>query len=101
MCGRFARTTSAAVLAELLELAEVPELFPRYNVAPTQAVPAARLRPDGARELALLRWGLVPSWGDPKRPMINARSETAASKPAFRARRCPPAAGRLAVHPRL
>jgi len=59
---------------------------PRYNVAPTQPVPVIR-RQEPIRELSLMRWGLIPSWT--KEPsvaasMINARSETASTKPAFR-----------------
>jgi len=59
---------------------------PRYNVAPTQPVPVIR-RQEPTRELSLMRWGLIPSWT--KEPsvaasMINARSETASTKPAFR-----------------
>ena len=61
---------------------------PRYNVAPTQPVPVIRQNPkEPIREMSLMRWGLVPSWTkDPSvaAGMINARSETAATKPAFR-----------------
>ena len=60
---------------------------PRYNVAPTQPVPVIRQNPkEPIREMSLMRWGLVPSWTkDPSvaAGMINARSETAATKPAF------------------
>jgi putative SOS response-associated peptidase YedK len=96
MCGRFTLVTPAKELAEQFRLIEVPSLSPRYNIAPTQPVAAVRQLPgNGARELSLLHWGLVPFWA--KEPgigsrMINARSETAAEKPAFRAafrrRRC-------------
>lgn len=97
MCGRYASARSTADLAVLLgasdetgaELAE-----PDYNVAPTKPVPAALVRRD-VRRLVALRWGLVPSWAkDPKSGsrLINARMETVASKPSFRAafarRRC-------------
>jgi putative SOS response-associated peptidase YedK len=61
MCGRYTLSTPVPVLAELLGLTGSPELRPRYNVAPTQDVPAVRVAA-GARELVLLRWGLVPSW---------------------------------------
>jgi putative SOS response-associated peptidase YedK len=96
MCGRFTLITPAEVIAEQFQLAEVPSLSPRYNVAPTQPVAAVRhASGNGRRELVLLRWGLVPFWAkDPAigSRMINARSETAAQKPAFRAafrrRRC-------------
>lgn len=96
MCGRFTLITPAQVLAEQFELVEIPALSPRYNVAPTQPVAAVRQPPGNERrELAMLRWGLVPFWAkDPAigSRMINARSETAAEKPSFRAafqqRRC-------------
>jgi putative SOS response-associated peptidase YedK len=60
---------------------------PRYNVAPTDPIPVVRIDPrDGVRELALMRWGLVPSWmkEKPKAPHINARAETVATAPMFR-----------------
>jgi putative SOS response-associated peptidase YedK len=73
-------------------LANIP---PRYNVAPTQDAPVVRLRADGERAIAMLRWGLVPAWSegpDSGYRMINARAETVATKPAFRGafrrRRC-------------
>ena len=69
------------------EFAEV-EWEPRYNIAPTQAVPVLRQhREKPRRVLSLMRWGLVPSWAKDmsgSAAMINARSETAATKPAFR-----------------
>ena len=70
------------------------ELRPRYNVAPGQDVAAVRAD-NGERRLSMLRWGLIPAWS--RTPniayrLINARAETAATKPAFRAayryRRC-------------
>lgn len=96
MCGRFTLTDPDADLAEQFNLPDVPDLQPRYNIAPTQPVAAVRVAAESAaRELALLRWGLIPFWAnDPGigARMINARSETAAEKPAFRAafrrRRC-------------
>jgi putative SOS response-associated peptidase YedK len=96
MCGRFTLITSGEAIAEQFHLPQVPELTPRYNVAPSQPVAAVRRSShNGGRELALFQWGLVPSWAkDPKigSRMINARSETAAEKPSFRAafkrRRC-------------
>jgi len=80
----------------LFGVAESPNLMARYNIAPTQAAAVVRLTPaDGGRELVLLRWGLVPSWSkDPATGAspINARADTVAAKPsfraAFRARRC-------------
>jgi putative SOS response-associated peptidase YedK len=100
MCGRFLQLSSPDDLARqfALTLSDlpglVPYLFPRYNVAPTQ--PVAALRLDGERRtLALLRWGLIPSWARDEKighSLINARAETVAEKSAFRAafkaRRC-------------
>jgi putative SOS response-associated peptidase YedK len=60
---------------------------PRYNIAPTQAVLVVRRDQQGALRASLMRWGLIPSWaGDPSigARTINARAETAASKPSFR-----------------
>jgi putative SOS response-associated peptidase YedK len=96
MCGRFTLYASPEEVATLFGLPEEPILAPRYNVAPTQPVGLARLTADGkAREWALVHWGLIPSWSkDPSigARMINARAETVAEKPAFRAafkrRRC-------------
>ena len=89
MCGRFTDQYSWDELKELYDLtAEYYESNypPRYNIAPTQTSFVVR-EAEGARELAELRWGLLPKWakalGDGAR-MINARSETVASKPAYR-----------------
>jgi putative SOS response-associated peptidase YedK len=96
MCGRFTLTDPDADLAVQFNLPEIPELAPRYNIAPTQPVAAVRVAANGSgREMVLLRWGLIPFWAkDPNigTRMINARSETVGEKPAFRAafkrRRC-------------
>ena len=96
MCGRFTLHTDPAVLAKLFGLDVVPYLEPRYNIAPTQPVAIVRLDRSGERrEWTHVHWGLVPSWSkDPTigARMINARAETAAEKPsyraAFRRRRC-------------
>src|ERR1700689_102240 len=86
MCGRFTLRTPARDLVEIFELLREPELPARYNIAPTQNV--AVIRQDGkSRQLSMMRWGLVPTWSkDPKAgpPLINARSETIATKPSFR-----------------
>ena len=96
MCGRFTLATVPEILAEFFELDVVPGLSPRYNIAPTQPVPAilvASGQPN--REFNPLRWGLIPGWAkDPAvgNRMINARAETVAEKAAFRSafrqRRC-------------
>lgn len=96
MCGRFTLTTPEQDLLVQFNLPEIPDLKPRYNIAPTQPVAAVRVPKAGAkRELVMLHWGLIPFWAkDPSlgARMINARSETVAEKPAFRAafrrRRC-------------
>jgi putative SOS response-associated peptidase YedK len=87
MCGRFTLRASPVDLTSLFGFAEVPPTEPRYNIAPTQAVFAVRVDEDGKRAPVLLKWGLIPSWADDPKigyKMINARSETAADKPAFR-----------------
>jgi putative SOS response-associated peptidase YedK len=105
MCGRYAFFTPIEAVTRLFGVSEVHahEIAPRYNIAPTQDVPIIRVSAfldDGearppVRELALARWGLVPFWAKDLaigNRMINARGETVAQKPAFRAafrkRRC-------------
>ena len=95
MCGRFIQRASGEDLAERFHLAAVPAaVTPRYNLAPSQAVWTVRAAA-GGRELVALRWGLVPAWAPEPRTAYhthNARAETAAEKPtyraAFRRRRC-------------
>ena len=94
MCGRFTQASPAEVIGELFELPAVPTLAPRYNIAPTQDVAVVRAD-GGGRQLAMLHWGLIPSWSKDRAigaRMINARAETLADKPAFRSalrnRRC-------------
>ena len=90
MCGRMVLTRSAREIADAFELTDADstlELVPRYNIAPTQDVLAIRPGADGRREISLFYWGLVPHWAKDRsvgHRMINARAETAASKPAFR-----------------
>ncbi|MGA8042505.1 MAG: SOS response-associated peptidase [Terracidiphilus sp.] len=90
MCGRFARKSTQEVLAEWfgLELDEMPWFAPSYNAAPQSVQPVVRQgRDTGRREMALLRWGLIPFWARDAKigySTINARAEEAASKPAFR-----------------
>ena len=62
-------------------------LAPRYNIAPSQTVPVILTSSAGRRQAMPITWGLVPSWTrDPAgaRPLINARAETLADRPAFR-----------------
>lgn len=94
MCGRFTLRSNLNLILQQFGLDEAPDLTPRYNIAPTQLVPTVRAAGSG-RELAMLRWGLIPSWSKDEKignRLLNARSETAAEKPsfrtAFRRRRC-------------
>ena len=98
MCGRFTLRAPASIVAEQFAVLDADPLEPRFNIAPTQTVVAVRREPErdaSSRRLVLLKWGLVPSWAkDPKigNSLINARAESVADKPAFRAafrrRRC-------------
>jgi len=98
MCGRFTLRTPAGLVAEEFSLWDAPDCKPRYNIAPTQPVAVVRATGEGPaapRRWDMLRWGLVPGWAaDPSvgARWINARSETASTKPAFRTalrrRRC-------------
>lgn len=88
MCGRYSLTTPAESVRRLFDYGDRPNLRPRYNIAPTDEVPVVRLARDGgARELVMMRWGLVPWWAEDTKigaKTINARAETLARKPAFR-----------------
>ncbi len=94
MCGRFMLNSDAAEIVAEFEIEPVAGVQPRYNIAPSQPVLIIRDEEHG-RTAAEVRWGLIPSWSrNPKigNRLINARSETVAEKPAFRAafrrRRC-------------
>ena len=88
MCGRFTLRTPGDALARLFACGAFSQLKLRFNIAPTQPVSVLRVSQAGSgRELAWLHWGFVPSWAKDASigaRMINARSETVASKPAFR-----------------
>jgi putative SOS response-associated peptidase YedK len=89
MCGRYRLSRRKQLIEEYFDAGPFEdEWAPRYNIAPTQPVPVIRQNPkEPVRELSLLRWGLIPSWAKDSSGaarMINARSETAATKPAFR-----------------
>ena len=95
MCWRFTQAAPGETIAELFHLSSVPALATRYNIAPTQDVAAIRASTGGGRELVALHLGLLPPWVGERSVaarMINARAETLADKPAFRAafrsRRC-------------
>lgn len=100
MCGRYATTQTSATLNRDFEI-DLPaavssagtDFEPDYNVAPTKIAPVVigRRHDDSAqlhRELIAAKWGLIPSWAkDPSigSRMINARTETVAEKPSFKA----------------
>jgi putative SOS response-associated peptidase YedK len=97
MCGRYRLSRRKQIVEEYFDsVSDEPEWAPRYNIAPTQPVAVIRQNPkEPVRKLSLMRWGLIPSWAkdaSAAASMINARSETAALKPAFRdalkSRRC-------------
>jgi putative SOS response-associated peptidase YedK len=95
MCSRYFLDADGNVIAYTFRAAPSDKVRKRFNIAPTQEAPVVRVGREGGREVAMLRWGLVPYWaGDLKvgTRMINARSEGVAGKPAFRAavqkRRC-------------
>lgn len=96
MCGRYSLTTPVDAARQVFGFANTPNLQPHWNIAPTMAAAVVRRNPDGgARDLSLLRWGLVPHWArdaSGAARMINARADTVEDKPAFRAafakRRC-------------
>jgi putative SOS response-associated peptidase YedK len=97
VCGRYRLSRRKQIIDEHFDTVSGDEDWsPRYNIAPTQPVPVIRQNPKvPIRELTMMRWGLIPSWASDasgSAKMINARSETAATKPAFRdalkSRRC-------------
>jgi putative SOS response-associated peptidase YedK len=94
MCSRFFLDRIVDELVERYGLDVAEPMSPRYNIAPSQPIAVVRVG-EGKRELAMLRWGLIPSWADDPKigsRLVNARSETVADKPAFRSayrhRRC-------------
>mgnify|MGYP001205282563 CR=1 FL=1 len=95
MCGRFTITVTIGIAERFgVTHCEIPDL-PRYNIAPSQAIPVILRQEAGDRACVPMRWGLIPSWAkDPAamRPAVNARAETLDSRPSFRTslinRRC-------------
>lgn len=89
MCGRFTITITMEELMEMFDLEDLvgsSAFLPRYNIAPTQMIPAI-IAHEGRRRLGELRWGLIPSWAKDEKvgfQTINAKAETIAEKPAFR-----------------
>jgi len=89
MCGRYRLSRRKQLIEEYFDSDSWDEDWnPRYNIAPTRLVPVVRQHPrEPIRQLSLMRWGLIPSWAEEPSvatSTINARAETAATKPAFR-----------------
>ena len=90
MCGRFAVDIHLGVIEEVFELGDdhdAIELSPTWNAAPGTEQVVVRRGREGERRAARPRWGLVPHWADDPsigNRLVNARSESAAEKPAFR-----------------
>ncbi len=94
MCSRYTFTDPVLIFDELGLEAPDPDLVPRFNIAPTDLAPVVVCK-DGKRIARLFRFGLIPSWANDVRAgvrMLNARSETVATKAANRSaivnRRC-------------
>jgi len=85
MCGRYVLSANPTTVQRAFDLEDIPDLAPRYNIAPTQPIPI--ITDSAPKRLTLVQWGLVPSWSkDPSigSRMFNARCETVAEKPSFR-----------------
>lgn len=94
MCGRYTLSSDGEALVAAFGIAELAVWSPRYNIAPSQIVPALR-QSDRSMVATNFHWGLVPKWAKDRKMgsrLINARAETVAQKPSFRAafqkRRC-------------
>ena len=94
MCGRFALAYPRANLIKWYHAVTMPEIEPRYNIAPSTDIVVIR-DSDTGREGSMMHWGLIPPWAkDPKKLplLLNARAESLAIKPifkhAFRRQRC-------------
>jgi putative SOS response-associated peptidase YedK len=88
MCGRYVFTSPLEAIQAMFKFDQMTNLGPNYNVAPTHEMPIVRRKKgDRRNELIIARWGLIPHWAKDTKigySTINARSETAAAKPAFR-----------------
>ena len=84
MCGRYSLTDFSEAFAERFKVSELPDANPpRHNVSPTALMPVITRAADSNR-VDLMSWGLIPSRSRDPKGFINARSETAATKPSFR-----------------
>jgi len=82
MCGRFTLKSPGRTKFDALNRSQLPPLFPRYNIAPSQSV-FAIIQHNGEPEAVFLQWGLIPSWSKEPKGFINARAETLEEKPSF------------------
>ena len=88
MCSRYSLTSPHEAVRQLFGHVNEVVYPPRYNIAPTQPVVIVRLGHTLQREIALVRWGLIPGWvKDPRTfaTILNARTETVLEKPSFKA----------------
>ncbi len=88
MCGRFIQTNKSKQIDKKFKVNTAQDSFlkPRYNIAPTQTIPAV-LETGGERIISGLKWGLIPHWSKDDTfaaKLINARAESIAEKPSFR-----------------
>jgi putative SOS response-associated peptidase YedK len=106
MCSRYFLDADGNIIAFTFRVPANDRIRKRFNIAPTQEAPVIRVARNGGREVAMLRWGLVPFWAKDLKVgtrMINARSAGVEDKPAFREavkqRRClVPASGFFEWH---
>jgi putative SOS response-associated peptidase YedK len=87
MCGRYRLSRRKQLIQEYFDTTDEVDWEPRYNIAPSQSVGIVRQDPEKpGRRFSLARWGLIPYWAKDSGigyKLINARSETANSKPGF------------------
>jgi len=95
MCGRFTLFAAPEKIFLHFRLSSAEDFAPRYNIAPMQTIPCIICDAMGKRTMQFFRWGLIPHWAEDSAVgarLINARSETVSTKPAFRSafkrRRC-------------
>lgn len=82
MCGRYTLRSRGSAKFYGLPASALPFLAPRYNIAPSQAVPVI-LKRGRETEVSMFQWGLIPSWSKDPKGFINARAETLEDKPSF------------------
>ena len=88
MCGRYDLSDNPAAIRAKFSVPAVPDFLANPDLRPTDRAPIVRLTKSGARECVLARWGLVPFWAKELKfgnRCINARAETVATTPAFKA----------------